>query len=211
MVKAACDDDFNPRAPRGARLKAAAPARRPQNISIHVPREGHDVNPPKVLTKFHVFQSTCPARGTTRKIYWRVYCLLISIHVPREGHDTLAVHKQPFKLCHFNPRAPRGARLAADSIKKTPRNFNPRAPRGARLVYHDRHRGGDRFQSTCPARGTTLPARATVSRRRRFQSTCPARGTTPPVSCIYHSSTNFNPRAPRGARRQGFLHCSQFV
>ena len=39
--------------------------RKIEAISIHVPREGHD--PPRVVQKerLQIFQSTCPARGTT--------------------------------------------------------------------------------------------------------------------------------------------------
>ena len=35
------------------------------NISIHVPREGHDTKILNVVTRITAFQSTCPARGTT--------------------------------------------------------------------------------------------------------------------------------------------------
>ena len=123
--------NFNPRAPRGARRL---------------------VSPPPISTLG--FQSTCPARGTTGcAAEWVCRSSYFNPRAPRGARpcdDGSGIQSD-----NFNPRAPRGARLAADSIKKTPRNFNPRAPRGARLVYHDRHRGGDRFQSTCPARGTT--------------------------------------------------------
>ena len=80
-------------------------------------------------------------------------------------------------------------------------NFNPRAPRGARLFFCKRGYIAQKlFQSTCPARGTTAAPAYTQDKGHGFQSTCPARGTTPLASCICHSSTNFNPRAPRGAR-----------
>ena len=172
--------DFNPRAPRGARLQLIPLCRVLIHISIHVPREGHDDNQRNELYYFgyisiHVpreghdqiicrfvggseqFQSTCPARGTTRPLrvehmttsifqstcpargttaQWyklNTASLTISIHVPREGHDYDEKRKQ----------------------------------------YRKRL-----FQSTCPARGTTgfdaLVAFALVT----FQSTCPARGTT---------------------------------
>ena len=55
---------FNPRAPRGARRNRCARGRS-QNI----------------------FQSTCPARGTTSSASFPAPPLVISIHVPREGHD----------------------------------------------------------------------------------------------------------------------------
>ena len=80
-----------------------------------------------------------------------------------------------------------------------------------------------RFQSTCPARGTTVQRVVRVPRS-VFQSTCPARGTTAThidYCCICHhisihvpreghdkriapfsaNIADFNPRAPRGARR----------
>ena len=57
-------------------------------ISIHVPREGHDLQCVKMCAILFVFQSTCPARGTTRqRRAVRQEQLDISIHVPREGHD----------------------------------------------------------------------------------------------------------------------------
>ena len=79
-------------------------------ISIHVPREGHDISNLTGRRDFTAFQSTCPARGTTLGSPAMASSREISIHVPREGHDS--THKPKcFKHCHFNPRAPRGARL----------------------------------------------------------------------------------------------------
>ena len=79
---------FNPRAPRGARHCVFLAAHQLRDISIHVPREGHD-----------------------EKNYCVLGEVVISIHVPREGHD--------------------------DGYD-----------------YEDAAAG--QFQSTCPARGTTL-------------------------------------------------------
>ena len=63
-----------------------------------------------------LFQSTCPARGTTAARPAAEPMFRISIHVPREGHDDVFV-----------------------DVRRVPPNFNPRAPRGARqslfLVY----------------------------------------------------------------------------
>ena len=123
--------DFNPRAPRGARPEKNKSAHDETEISIHVPREGHDNNctdsiadstgfqstcpargttsstlPNSIITRF---QSTCPARGTTTLEPRIAAATEISIHVPREGHDRCRVSL----LCplpNFNPRAPRGAR-----------------------------------------------------------------------------------------------------
>ena len=78
-------------------------------ISIHVPREGHDLTQDKIANlqaEFQstcpargttvnrtvtlpawIFQSTCPARGTTAEANAPALTYVISIHVPREGHD----------------------------------------------------------------------------------------------------------------------------
>ena len=82
---------FNPRAPRGARLcrlQAGAPRR---FISIHVPREGHDYDAVLLQAGCPLFQSTCPARGTTYPSKSFDHVSRISIHVPREGHDCVQV------------------------------------------------------------------------------------------------------------------------
>ena len=86
-----------------------------------------------------------------------------------------------------------------------------------------------RFQSTCPARGTTYvihlynlytmhfnpraprgarPAPAYAQdKRHRFQSTCPARGTTSTTRGKPCCGRYFNPRAPRGARPNNTAPC----
>ena len=71
---------------RGTTFQVTPCPARPKNISIHVPREGHDVN------------------NIVRRL-----CRVISIHVPREGHDH-GPQSQCCLLTDFNPRAPRGAR-----------------------------------------------------------------------------------------------------
>ena len=77
---------FNPRSPRGERLRPpAAPA----------PPAG--------------FQSTLPAGGATRQADRQQQASLISIHAPRGGSDTIM---GIFRIdcLHFNPRSPRGER-----------------------------------------------------------------------------------------------------
>ena len=90
------DGDFNPRAPRGARQGAVNEGSGATYISIHVPREGHDKRPFAADRDDISFQSTCPARGTT-----------ICQPLPCPGR------------LDFNPRAPRGARLAVLSLTST--------------------------------------------------------------------------------------------
>ena len=108
------EPDFNPRAPRGAR-----PFR------------------PKYANSLSLFQSTCPARGTT------------------SSQDSKRRSKK-----YFNPRAPRGARHLVYNISPVHIYFNPRAPRGARPHRRNVDNHFTRFQSTCPARGTTSAQRS---------------------------------------------------
>ena len=123
--------DFNPRPPRGGRLRvpAAVPGRR--HISIHAPREGGDpsqyalaqrggyfnLRPPRggrrssttASQTWKTFQSTPPARGATGCPVWEQHEAEISIHAPREGGDA-GRHGCPSALSNFNPRPPRGGR-----------------------------------------------------------------------------------------------------
>ena len=165
-------------------------------ISIHVPREGHDLAPEL-------------DNGDT----W------ISIHVPREGHDALAVRIK-YGIVDFNPRAPRGARpycVCAGTARNIFQSTCPARGTTSRVTGHilspfisihvpreghDHRRqyqdgGTSTFQSTCPARGTTLLLRVLMPLRLSlFQSTCPARGTTrfPPLHC--RQSNRFQSTCP---------------
>ena len=170
-----------------------------QHISIHVPREGHDTRCDALTTYCPIFQSTCPARGTTnatgeksKPITFQSTCpargttylcadISIKFHVfqstcPARG-TTLSLQK--FRPCftYFNPRAPRGARHCDAEWACRSNYFNPRAPRGARRYCAYCTKAYGRFQSTCPARGTTQ-TNYYGSDIYQFQSTCPARGTT---------------------------------
>ncbi len=171
---------------------------------------------------FHFeFQSTFPARGTTKLFCHSLCALNISIHVPREGNDWTC---RPIgaRIENFNPRSPRGERpsnyyihnlqelfqstfpargttcITAISIFY-PKYFNPRSPRGERHLDGQLEFEGVKFQSTFPARGTT-PEEDKRILKSKFQSTFPARGTTdePPPALQQHGY--FNPRSPRGER-----------
>ena len=123
--------DFNPRPPRGGRLRvpAAVPGRR--HISIHAPREGGDpsqyalaqrggyfnLRPPRggrrssttASQTWKTFQSTPPARGATRAGKDGEENATISIHAPREGGDG-GRSRTSISGVNFNPRPPRGGR-----------------------------------------------------------------------------------------------------
>ena len=172
-----CPENFNPRAPRGAR---------------------HFANVERKIDS--VFQSTRPSRGATakaREIADRYY---ISIHAPLAGRDSYRGNACQYAK-HFNPRAPRGARpfffdvllgtvkfqstrpsrgatLAPPLRIGTPENFNPRAPRGARPVTKPMPLRRAIFQSTRPSRGATRSRPEFSASSLIFQSTRPSRGAT---------------------------------
>ena len=82
------------------------------------------------------------------------------------------------------------------------RNFNPRAPRGARLATIIAKTAIAGFQSTRSARSATFLCFWGIKQFRNFNPRAP-RGARP--SCTpghLPRYSDFNPRAPRGARRR---------
>ena len=105
------------------------------DISIHVPREGHDRHTSFLLILIRRFQSTCPARGTTVLQHRAARRSVISIHVPREGHDADAASVQ-LAVLQFQSTCPaRGTTRPRADADGAGEHFNPRAPRGARLKF----------------------------------------------------------------------------
>ena len=232
---------FNPRAPRGARPLGSGLSGRSEMVSIRVPRAGHDLlrrharrarnrfNPraprgarrPRAghAVAVEVFQSACPARGTTLFFCVSGMGLQVSIRVPRAGHDTQPLGHRSWPGVSIRvPRA--GHDLRHATAAKGVTRFNPRAPRGARREAFEAINAEQSFQSACPARGTTgdrhgyrQAGRVSIRVPRAghdeleqqlkahflFQSACPARGTTRRSDCGARTRC-FNPRAPRGAR-----------
>ena len=148
---------FNRRSPRGERPSPAAVLLRNQPISIHAPRGGSDGINGSYKGLDYLFQSTLPARGATTS----------HRSTPRPWDD-------------FNPRSPRGERLAGSE-----RSFIPTP-----------------FQSTLPARGATAISDSTslilvisihAPREGSDRFGCPA----------FLPRRYFNPRSPRGERRRG--------
>ena len=121
---------FNPRAPRGARRKCRGCRLDYARISIHVPREGHDSHRTETLDRRDLFQSTCPARGTT-------------ITAP------IALPIAP----DFNPRAPRGARLLIDVATIIVRLFQSTCPARGTTVLVNRLTVSQRISIHVPREG----------------------------------------------------------
>ena len=165
-------DDFNPRAPCGARpatfafsssitpfqsthplrgaTRSAARSRACiRHFNPRAPCGARRVLPSQVMMP-DLFQSTRPLRGATGR------------------------SKRPWRSCGFQSTRPlRGATSAWRMRQRARTYFNPRAPCGVRpfqwsLILYD-----ERFQSTHPLRGATgaMP-------RLPFQSTHPLRGAT---------------------------------
>ena len=213
--------NFNPRAPRGARQRLDGVERQGICISIHAPLAGRDrrteLRPP-IGTYFNP-RAPCGARRGYRQVQ------------RGEGSD-------------FNPRAPCGARLIIDIYKK-PANtisihaphagrdydgiaivqegkyFNPRAPCGARPASPPFCGHEWPFQSTRPMRGATDKAAAAsmygsisihaphAGRDLRSKPPCleslisihaPHAGRDDVGFVFCKQPSDFNPRAPCGAR-----------
>ena len=189
MIQLKTANDFNPRAPRGARLIERVNYCCLINISIHVPREGHDrVNQALAKQKKDYISIHVPREGhDLRDKGVRNREQYISIHVPREGHDALSSAILSSLFIYFNPRAPRGARPWWWGFLPTSQAISIHVPREGHdiivvcikhwdeiISIHVPREGHDHlmsfnlfssllFQSTCPARGTTWTASAAPS------------------------------------------------
>ena len=106
--------DFNPRPPRGGRLRGARPKLIRRVISIHAPHEGGDKIGIDGEKEFRQFQSTPPTRGAT----------------PSCGTT-------PPTRRDFNPRPPRGGRHGAGCPDGASQPFQSTPPaRGATAKLH---------------------------------------------------------------------------
>ena len=129
-------------------------------------------------TIYNAFQSTCPLRGTTTFCdHLDGECVSFQSTCPLRG-TTKSMRPISSALAYFNPRAPCGARPPIRAIN----------PDGLPISIHVPLAGHDPF------------LRISCRIRRRFQSTCPLRGTTKNQPADGVQISDFNPRAPCGAR-----------
>ena len=170
------------------------------------------------------FQSTRPSRGETTSVYHDFHTFPISIHSPLAGRDPVL----PFRLPHHlsisihsplagrdqippfpffsvegfqSTRPSRGETRPVTLSVFLPLNFNPLAPRGARrpgmwLPSHFK-----RFQSTRPSRGETADG-ALSWQGCNISIHSPLAGRDHMEDAASPHEVNFNPLAPRGARRR---------
>ena len=126
-----------------------------------------------------VFQSALPARGATRSCWTRECWQRVSIRAPRAGSDA------------DRARAPGPCR-----------GFNPRSPRGERRAAHDGSTPQRRFQSALPARGATV-VEACRDYIESVSIRAPRAGSDLARAMIdIEPHHGFNPRSPRGERRE---------
>ena len=133
------------------------------------------------------FQSTRPVRGATTPWTWKCRWWRFQSTRPVRG----ATFRQPLHghYAGISIHAPRAGRDITSSVAVT------HAPT---------------FQSTRPVRGAT-PVPYITSAVNQFQSTRPVRGATARPMAATTASTDFNPRAPCGARRAPDPRLSGYV
>ena len=163
---------FNPRPPRGGRLRRQ-----------------------ELISKNETFQSTPPARGATSKFTEDENANKISIHAPREGGDGIPVQcPLPFSGFQSTPPA-RGATLERDYIKSR-QKISIHAPReGGDNILTTQKCTHSKFQSTPPARGATRSARQEVQEL-RISIHAPREGGDPAI-CVDPRQISISIHAPR--------------
>ena len=126
-----------------------------------------------------LFQSTCPARGTTNSAWAENVALAFQSTCPARG-TTLVTLMPPGQLAAFQSTCP---------------------ARGTTDLGAGFFRRVEEFQSTCPARGTTQQ-RVDGKRSVGISIHVPREGHDEVRHGYAKLQNHFNPRAPRGARRK---------
>ena len=147
-------DNFNPRAPCGARPAPGPVPDLHRGISIHAPLAGRDMGQAAREADAWDFNPRAPCGARRGDAGGGRGMTNISIHAPLAGrdHGPVPPHR---RAQNFNPRAPCGARPRPWATRRRMRHFNPRAPCGARPASGGGGGGSVTFQSTRPLRGAT--------------------------------------------------------
>ena len=156
---------FNPRPPRGGRLRGLRNDKSSYYFNPRPPRGGRRGIPTSFPSSSYSFQSTPSARRATYCSAYSPLRAFISIHALREEGDIVSalyssgkrisihalreegdysVRTVLVRQAYFNPRPPRGGRHASRGLYPPPCYFNPRPPRGGRpglygSLNHNRH------------------------------------------------------------------------
>ena len=214
--------NFNPRTPRGVRRAPRPAGNHCTAISIHAPREGCDWGV-RCWKPHRQISIHAPREGCDHLVRVARARLVISIHAPREGCDIAPAIVPPANGKFQSTHPARGATSVSLAGTGCTSYFNPRTPRGVRLASAVTRLDAIEFQSTHPARGATARRSSPGGAILPFQSTHPARGATTlewlkqpaeeisihapregcdiPADARRSSATSyFNPRTPRGVR-----------
>ena len=114
-------------------------------------------------------------------------------------------------LCYFNPRTPRGVRLAADAPTPPHPCISIHAPReGCDTAIAASYTPLDLFQSTHPARGATC-AEHCDRHPCGISIHAPREGCDRLASLSRSMQNHFNPRTPRGVRQQTLPKSREFA
>ena len=206
-------EDFNPRAPCGARHAVTVTMSPLLVFQSTRPVWGATIVRCRKAHTLDTFQSTRPVWGaTTRRPPQDAGDRHFNPRAPCGARPRAGSGAKP--LPDFNPRAPCGARLTDRPVVfARGENFNPRAPCGARPSMRSGRPAQTRFQSTRPVWGATRNCKPDILIYFRFQSTRPVWGATSRQPCATRLLPYFNPRAPCGARPRRSLRsvaCPQF-
>ena len=128
-----CRVYFNPRSPRGERPRRTS---WPESRGYFNPRSPRGERPTcrRSSTVSPKFQPTLPSRGATLIEVTFTGAVGISTHAPLAGSDGRRQHHPPVHL-GFQPTLPsRGATPTFSTLKNARTYFNPRSPRGERLA-----------------------------------------------------------------------------
>ena len=192
---------FNPRAPRGARPEMRRREHSTEVVSIHAPRVGRDENSHGIRRSSKSFQSTRPAWGATSGQWHLKPSLWFQSTRPAWGataHE-FSHRAEPIVSIH----APRVGRDRDTDPLYRRRCVSIHAPRVGRDGDRDLFSSSHIVSIHAPRVGRDDGQLSVESGQLKFQSTRPAWGATSPRRRRWDRCNSFNPRAPRGARREG--------
>ena len=172
--------DFNPLAPRGARRVQRSDLVLRERISIHSPLAGRDI------------RGNTPSRQSG-----------ISIHSPLAGRDDRGHVTCPSVVLFQSTRPSRGETDDLAGFLATV-NISIHSPLAGRDRGSRHHRQCSAFQSTRPSRGETRCRRGN-HRTGTISIHSPLAGRDILAIVCSAAAADFNPLAPRGARRASAL------
>ena len=152
-----CEDDFNPRSPRGERPAASTDLQQHQSFNPRSPRGERPRAPPLTQQAVTNFNPRSP-RG--------------------ERQDLRATRANAYLFQSTLPA--RGATILRPSCHLLTGYFNPRSPRGERPWLLGSLPFGQEISIHAPREGSDVSTAWNTLQYRVFQSTLPARGATSP-------------------------------